>query len=263
MRVADAAAAYDLAVRRGARPVSPPVTRAGTTTATIMGFGDVTHTFVQRSGGRPTPVPPARSGAGPGLTALDHVAVCLEAGALGPTVEMYRAVLGFDLVFEERISIGAQAMESKVVQSGNGAVTLTLLEPDVSLEPGQIDEFLKQHGGSGVQHLAFSAADIVHAVATIASRGVEFLPTPGAYYDRLPERLRLSRHTIDELRRLNVLADQDHDGQLYQIFARSVHPRSTFFFELIERFGARTFGGGNIKALYEAIEVQRTAGDRL
>jgi len=148
-------------------------------------------------------------------------------------------------------------MDSKVVQSRSGAVTFTLIEPDLSQQPGQIDDFLRNHGGAGVQHIAFAAEDIVKAVGLITSRGVEFLDTPASYYSLLPRRLRLARHTVDELQGLNVLVDEDHDGQLFQIFSRSVHPRNTLFLEVIERLGARTFGSGNIKALYEAVELQR------
>jgi 4-hydroxymandelate synthase len=264
LRTGAAAASFEEAVRRGARPVSAPVTRDGVTTATIIGFGDVTHTFVQRPDTvdeRTLPglvlVAEQPAGWDPGLTEVDHVAVCLEGGQLEPTVEFYESVLGFKMIFRERIVVGSQAMESMVVQSASGAVTLTILEPDLTRLPGQIDEFLKNHGGPGVQHVAFAADDVVHAVGSIGSRGVEFLSTPGSYYGLLTERLELARHSVEDLRRLNILADQDHDGQLFQIFAKSVHTRGTFFLEIIERLGARTFGSGNIKALYEAVEVER------
>jgi 4-hydroxymandelate synthase len=174
-------------------------------------------------------------------------------------VKFYERVLGFRRTFSERIVVGAQAMDSEVVQSRSGRVTLTLIAPDVSREPGQIDEFLKNHGGAGVQHIAFAATDIVQAISTLRANHVEFLRTPDSYYLMLPKRLDLAAHSVDELRSLNVLADADHDGQLFQIFAKSVHPRRTFFFEVIERLGASTFGSGNIKALYQAVELERLA----
>lgn len=264
LRVADAAQAFHEAVRRGARPVSEPVERAGVVTATIRGFGDVSHTFVQRARQdeghllpSPSPVDAPAPPIDPGLGEVDHFAVCLEAGRLDPTVEFYEKVLGFKQIFTERIVVGSQAMYSKVVQSSSGAVTLTLIEPDVSRAPGQIDDFLKNHGGAGVQHIAFTSADIVQAVESVRARGVEFLSTPAAYYGLLAERLQLVRHSVDRLQDLNILVDEDHEGQLFQIFSRSVHPRNTLFLELIERVGARTFGSGNIKALYEAVELQR------
>ncbi|NUP63897.1 MAG: 4-hydroxyphenylpyruvate dioxygenase [Nonomuraea sp.] len=272
--VPDAAAAFHEAVRRGASPVSAPAARDGFVTAAIFGFGDVVHTFVQRPDGadaRALPgfrstdraprgfrSAPASAGAGDGLLAVDHLAVCVPAGELDATVAFYRRVLGFELAFAERIAVGSQAMTTKVVRSRGGEVTFTLIEPDVTRTPGHIDAFLRDHGGPGVQHLALAAADIVAAVETTAARGMEFLDAPGVYYDLLAERVSPVKYRLEELGRLNILVDEDHDGQLYQIFARSTHPRDTFFFELIERLGARTFGSGNISALYQAVELQRS-----
>lgn len=264
--VADPAAAFSEAVRRGARPVAAPYEVDGVLRATIMGFGDLAHTFVRRPEGvdaRHLPGLLPRPGAEPtwdsGLSAVDHFAVCLEAGQLDSTVRFYETVLDFQMIFEEQIVVGNQAMNSKVVQSAGKAVTLTLIEPDVSRAAGQIDEFLKNHGGAGVQHVAFAADDIVAAVQGVRRRGVEFLSTPDTYYTMLTSRLELSRHTVPDLREAHVLVDADHHGQLFQIFTRSAHPRKTFFLELIERLGARTFGSGNVKALYEAVELQRQA----
>ncbi|WP_433241257.1 4-hydroxyphenylpyruvate dioxygenase [Streptosporangium sp. CA-135522] len=265
LRVADAAAAFDEAVRRGARPLSPPVRHGDVVTAAVMGFGDVAHTFVQRAVGTDErtlpglrPVPVADPGPDNGLGEVDHFAVCVESGQIDSTVEFYRRVLDFELIFTEHIVIGSQAMTTKVVQSESGAVTLTLIEPDVSQVPGHIDEFLEHHGGAGVQHMAFTTGNIVEAVDAIGARGVEFLSTPDAYYSLLPQRVELGRYSVDALQRLNILVDEDHDGQLYQIFAKSVHSRNTFFLELIERLGARSFGSGNMAALYQAVELQRS-----
>jgi 4-hydroxymandelate synthase len=256
--VADASVAFDEAVRRGARPISQPVTTDGVTTAAIAGFGDVVHTFVQRDGD-----PPRRPFPGVGLTAaptgdspvllgeLDHFAVCVEAGELDRTVEFYRHVLDFELTFVERVAVGKQAMTTKVVESTSGAVTLTLIEPDVTCEPGHIDSFLRDHGGAGVQHMAFATADIVSTLDELTARGVAFLDAPASYYTMLAERVTPIHNSIDELRRRDILVDED------QIFTMSVHPRNTIFYELIERIGARSFGSGNIKALYEAVELQR------
>ncbi|MPZ81294.1 MAG: 4-hydroxyphenylpyruvate dioxygenase [Actinophytocola sp.] len=263
--VADAADAYHEAVQQGARPVSGPAAHDGVVTATVMGFGDVVHTFVERSGDTDgqafpwlSPVAEATAGRDTGLSGVDHFAICVEAGQLDPMVEFYERVFDFETIFTERIVVGAQAMDSKVVQSASGAVTFTILEPDVSHVPGQIDQFLKNHGGSGVQHVAFITDDIVRSVDSISAQGVAFLSTPDSYYTMLGERLEPAGHSLEDLQRLDILADEDQDGQLFQIFARSTHPRKTFFFEVIERVGARTFGGGNIKALYEAVEVQRS-----
>ncbi len=271
LRTADVSAAFSAAVAGGARPVRPPTRHGGegpAVTATISGFGDVVHTLVERAPGEVPGLPAgfvpalgtreARTGE-VGLFDIDHIAVCLNAGELEATTRFYQRTLGFREIFQEHIVVGAQAMDSRVVQSATtAAVTLTLLEPDVRAQPGQIDEFLKSHHGPGVQHLAFSSRDAVRTVRTLSARGVGFLSTPRAYYDLLGERIGLQTHTLDDLRATNLLVDEDHGGQLFQIFTASVHPRGTIFFEVIERQGAKTFGSSNIKALYEAVELERT-----
>ena len=254
------------AVRRGAASVAEPAERDGLTTASIRGFGDVIHTFVQRPSNSDvrklpgfSPVPGTGTRFDSGLGMIDHFAVCLEAGQLTPTVEFYEKVLDFQMIFEERIVVGSQAMDSKVVQSRSGSVTLTLIEPDSSLRPGQIDEFLKNHDGAGVQHIAFTADNIVESVGLLKSQGVSFLGTPDAYYRLLS--VDPAKHSVSQLKELDILVDEDHDGQLFQIFTASVHPHRTFFMEVIERLGARTFGSGNIKALYEAVERERAEAE--
>ncbi|WP_214103839.1 4-hydroxyphenylpyruvate dioxygenase [Acrocarpospora catenulata] len=243
LRVPDAAAATADALAAGAERL-----REG-----IAGFGDVAHVFVDGPAG---PAGPADSDepAPPGLTDIDHVAVCLESGTLADTVAHYERAFGWQQIFEENIHVGAQAMQSKVVQSRSGEVTITLLQPLPGAQPGQIDDFLKNHGGSGVQHLAFSVPDILRAVDELGERGVRFLSTPGPYYQELAGRLDHPAHPVSALRSRGILADQDHDGQLFQIFTRSEHPRGTLFMELIERQGATTFGSNNIRKLYEAVE---------
>ncbi|MFJ8113204.1 4-hydroxyphenylpyruvate dioxygenase [Streptomyces sp. NPDC096132] len=267
--VADARAAHTRAVAAGARAVSEPAELSdGTVTAVIGGFGNVTHTFVQPGGPDQDWVLPrfridadrrreARRTDTADVIEIDHFAVCLEADMLQPTVDFYRTAIGFEEIFEEHIVVGDQAMISKVVQSPSGAVTLTLIQPDVTRKPGQIDRFLKEHGASGVQHIAFRVADAVRSVARMMGNGVDFLTTPATYYRLMEQRLELSVHTVAELERLGILVDEDHDGQLFQIFTRSSHARRTLFFEIIERVGARTFGSGNIKALYEAVEAEK------
>lgn len=270
LRTDDVEATFRAAVAGGAEIVRRPARHGGShpsVTATIGGFGDVVHTLVERAPGDGPGLPVGfraalRPGAGEPdsarLVGVDHLAVCLTAGSLQPTVEHYERALGMRNIFEERISIGTQVMESTVVQSRSGAVTLTLLEPDESADPGQIDEFLKSHQGPGVQHVAFSSRDAVRAVRVLGDRGVTFLTTPPAYYDLLPGRVNLAPAEVDSLRSTNVLVDEDHDGQLFQIFTASTHPRHTLFFEIIERQGAKAFGSSNIRALYEAVERERT-----
>ncbi|NEC66347.1 4-hydroxyphenylpyruvate dioxygenase [Streptomyces sp. SID9727] len=271
LRVPDVSKAFAEATGRGARPVAAPAPHpAGGETATVGGFGDVVHTFVPEHGGAgptlpwglvadPSALAVARAHTQPvGLLEIDHFAVCVDAGELQSTVDHYCQVLGFEAIFEEHIVIGAQAMNSKVVQSSSGTVTFTVIEPDTTAEPGQIDEFLARHGGAGVQHIAFSVEDAVRSVGALDARGVDFLTTPGSYYDLLGERLSPKNHPMKDLRAWNLLVDEDHAGQLFQIFTRSSHPRRTLFFEIIERLGAETFGSSNIKALYEAVELERS-----
>lgn len=268
LRTTDARAAFGRAVDGGARPLTPPGQPEGSPgalTAAIHGFGDVRHTFVQapdRVGdkvflpGFPD-TPDLSPHTGTALLDIDHFAVCLNPGTIDAAVKFYESALGFRLVFEEQIGVGTQAMRSRVVQSDSRAVTLTLIEPDPTGDPGQIDAFLDSHLGEGVQHIAFRTEDVVHTVATLGERGVRFLRTPDSYYELLGNRLTPTGHTTEDLRQLNVLADEDHGGQLFQIFTQSTHPRRTFFLEIIERLGARTFGSSNIKALYEAVEAER------
>lgn len=260
LRVVDAADAFGEAVARGARPVREPAPDPrfpdeDVTRASVAGFGDVVHSLVQRPA---APEPASR--AEQRFAVVDHLAVCLEPGTLDPTVEFYEQVLGFRHTFSERIEVGDQAMNSKVVAGAGGAVTLTLIEPDPAATPGQIDTFLKAHGGPGVQHVAFGTDDAVRAVRELRGRGVAFLSTPGAYYDALPRRLAPRGHPVEDLRETNLLVDEDHGGQLFQIFTRSTHERATLFFEVVERMGARSFGSANISALYEAVQRDLESG---
>jgi len=269
LRTADATQAYTEAVARGARPVEPPrVWQYGdavVVTAGVSGFGDITHRFVERRSGDaflPGAVnAPLCQATDPAelLQTVDHFAVCVPAADFDDTILTYQRVFGFDQIFEERIRVGAQAMNSKVVQNLARTVTLTVIAPDPTAEPGQIDEFLRNQDGAGVQHLALSTADIVTAVDTFERRGVRFLSTPASYYEDIRRRLGDVALPIERLRAGNVLVDRDHWGEMFQVFTQSTFTRRTFFFELIERHGALTFGTNNIKALYEAKERDRAA----
>ncbi|GHE03741.1 4-hydroxyphenylpyruvate dioxygenase [Streptomyces alanosinicus] len=273
LRTQDAEQAFHRAVERGAEQVAAPHSIEqpdGTVvSAAVRAFGDTVHSFVQYEHAEQLPGPHLRrvdtaasSSAEPQLLhSLDHFAVCLPAGELEKTVAFYQEALGFSEAFEEFIEVGDQAMDSKVVRSPSGAVTFTFLEPDVRRKPGQIDAFIDAHGGGGVQHLAFGTSAIAGAVRKLSSQGVEFLKTPATYYDAVEGRVGSLGDDLDVLRELSVLADRDDWGLLYQIFTRSPHARGTFFLELIERRGAQTFGSGNIKGLYEAVERARVVAD--
>lgn len=261
--VDDATAAYHGLVERGATPLSPPTTYRNedgeVIVAEVSGFSDVTHRLVERHAPPLEFLPGAIEvttadphGDGKLLRTIDHLAICVPAGGLAPTVKYYEEVFGFTQIFEEYIEVGGQGMDSKVVQSPSQLVTFTLIEPDTSRTSGQIDDFLTWHAGAGVQHVAFGCDDIVTAVSALGDHGVRFLGTPASYYESLEERVGPVDAPVDELRRLGVLVDRDHWGQLLQIFTESMHIRRTLFLEIIERRGALTFGSGNIKALYTA-----------
>ena len=267
-RTDDVREEFAAAVAGGATPISAPALArredlvAGeglVRQAVVSVFGDVTHRLVERDGPAGEREPAQRRDGEP-FEALDHAAICLRPGELEAVVGFYRDAFGFVHTFDERIEVGGQAMVSKVIQDRTGAVTFTLLEPDPDRDPGQIDQFLSAHGGAGVQHLALRTPDIVQAVRALSASGTEFLTAPAGYYRSLEGRLGAFPIPVDVLRDTNVLADRDQWGQLFQIFSHSTHERRTFFFELIERQGARTFGSGNIKALYEALNEEQSAG---
>jgi 4-hydroxymandelate synthase len=263
MEVDDVEAAHERYIERGAAPVSSPVTYeqgdVRVTTAEVGGFGDVVHRLVQREGSRAEFLPGVFTMSEvdvtddrPLLGIIDHFAVCVPSQSLAPTVKYYEDVFGFAEIFEEYIQVGEQGMFSKVVQSESKLITLTLLEPDTARQAGQIDDFIRWHGGAGVQHVAFTAEDIVSTVQALEERGVKFAKPPGTYYDALRERMSDLVVPVADLQGVGVLVDRDHWGHLLQIFTQSMHVRHTLFLEVIERRGALTFGSGNIKALYEA-----------
>jgi 4-hydroxymandelate synthase len=263
----DATAAFTAAVRAGARPVAEPKTwGTSVVTATVSGPGAVTHRLVERRGdggeflpGGIEPVADAPAPAADLLGIIDHVALCVPAGQLEPTVEMYHRVFGFREIFQERIEVGDQVMESKVVQSISEGVTFTIVAPDPATQAGQLNDFVQANAGAGVQHLAMSTHDIATAVRRYADLGVRFLTTPDSYYDGIERRLGKVGLPLDALRAGNILVDRDHWGEMFQIFTESPFERRAFFFELIERHGALTFGTNNIRALYEAKERARAA----
>jgi 4-hydroxymandelate synthase len=260
----DAAAAYADAIAAGAASIAKPRSwengTARVVTAEIEGFGEVVYRLVERDGpdaeflpGAIVMEPGAAAGAADDLlTLIDHVAVCVPAGDLDPVIAFHEQVLGFSVIFQEYVEVGAQGMISKVVQSPSGGATFTIIEPDVNRQSGQIDDFLAWHDGAGVQHLAFLTQDIVHAVRAFGERGAGFAVTPSSYYDMLGARFGTTEIPVEALRPFGILVDRDHWGQMYQIFAKSTHIRRTYFHELIERRGARTFGMSNIPALYAA-----------
>lgn len=270
LAVDDVDAAYAELVDRGAEPLSPPVSytegEAVVRVAMVDGFGDVVHRLVERHGpgdeflpGAIRMTPSAGGGDAELFRQIDHLAICVPAGQVSETTRRYVEVFGFRKIFAEYVEVAGQGMNSEVVQSPSGQVTLVLLEPDPNLRPGQVSDFLRWHNGTGVQHLALLTDDIVRSVSGLSARGVGFGRTPASYYENIEERVGPIDTPVERLRDLGILVDRDHGGQLLQIFTESMHVRRTLFLEVIERRGASTFGSGNIKALYEAKERELAA----
>jgi 4-hydroxyphenylpyruvate dioxygenase len=270
LSVPDAAYAYRTAVERGAEGLREPYESTdghGTVRmATIAAYGDTVHTFVERADYHGAFLPgyvaeeirPASGDAG--LLAIDHIVGNVELGAMETWVKYYEDVFGMREMIhfsDEDISTEYSALMSKVVTSGNGRIKFPINEPAEGKRKSQIDEYLEFYGGPGAQHIAVATRDIVETVTALRARGVRFLMTPEAYYDDVPERIGEMDEDLADLRRLGILVDRDDEGYLLQIFTKPVGDRPTMFFEVIERHGARGFGEGNFKALFEAIEREQ------
>jgi 4-hydroxyphenylpyruvate dioxygenase len=270
LSVPDAEHAYRYAVRHGARGVREPWEesddRGTVRMSTIATYGDTLHTFVQRDGYEGAFMPgfePA-DGAGaddPGLlVGIDHVVGNVELGRLDEWVSYYERVFGMTemLHFTDRdISTEYSALMSKVMADGKGRVKFPINEPAEGKRKSQIEEFLEYYGGPGAQHVALATTDIVRTITELRERGVRFLATPESYYEELPGRIGEIDEDLADLRKLGILADRDDEGYLLQIFTATLSDRPTLFLEVIERHGARGFGEGNFKALFEAIEREQ------
>jgi 4-hydroxyphenylpyruvate dioxygenase len=268
-KVDDAAGLFEHAVRRGAFPVCEPTTiedeRGQLTYATVAAAGDVWHSFVERTRyagvfwpgyqARPARVPPSPIG----LRQFDHFAIGVGAGQLADYVDFYRRVFGFVESHEENVMTGRTGMRSKVVRGPADGVVFPILEPAPAVKRSQIEDYLHFHRGPGVQHAALLTDDIVHAVRSLVENGVEFLPTPEVYYESLLDRVGPLPDDLLALRQLGIMVDRDETGYLFQLFTKAVTGRPTLFFEVIERRGSRGFGGGNIRALFEAVERAQLA----
>jgi 4-hydroxyphenylpyruvate dioxygenase len=267
--VDDARAAYDAAIARGARRVREPWITADDDgeleLAQVGAYGDTVHTFVNRAryhsallepGYANENLPNPSVGPDVGLRAIDHVVGNVERGLLDDWVHFYSEVLGFSelLHFDDsQIRTQYSALISTVVWNGSNIV-MPINEPADGLRKSQIEEYLESYDGPGVQHIALRTDDIVATVAALRARGVRFMQVPDSYYDEARTRLAGFDLPWDALRDNRILADRDHDGYLLQIFTETITDRPALFFEIIERRGARGFGEGNFKALFEAIE---------
>jgi 4-hydroxyphenylpyruvate dioxygenase len=273
LSVPDAAAAYEHAVAHGARGLQTPYELSDETghvrMASVATYGETRHVFVERgeySGaflpgyeGRGTRRVGPPSGDGM-LVGIDHVVGNVELGHMNEWVGYYERVFGMtELIHfsDEAISTEYSALMSKVVTDGSGRIKFPINEPAQGKRKSQIEEYLDFYRGAGVQHIAVSTTDIVATVTELSQRGVEFLPIPESYYADVHERIGEINEDVADLRRLGILVDRDDEGYLLQIFTKAVGDRPTVFFELIERHGARGFGEGNFKALFEALEREQ------
>lgn len=268
--VEDCRRAFEISVGRGAVAVQEPTVLSDAdgevVIAAIKTYGDTIHTLVERKNYfglfMPgfVPVSPRYQPEPVGLRYIDHVVGNVELGKMDEWVGFYERVMGFtNLVsFDDAdISTEYSALMSKVMASGNERIKLPINEPAVAKKKSQIDEYLDFYGGPGVQHLAIATDDIVTTVRSLRDRGVEFLTVPGSYYDELFDRVGTIDEDISPLRELGILVDRDDEGYLLQIFTKPVEDRPTMFYEIIQRKGARSFGKGNFKALFESIEREQ------
>jgi len=269
--VPDATEAYRQAVQRGARGVAEPHTveddYGKVELSAIATYGDTIHSFVNRSAYDGPYMPGYQSvssngsaNPGVGLKAIDHCVGNVELGRMEHWVEFYERVMGFTEMIhfsDEDISTEYSALMSKVMADGEGKIKFPINEPAEGRRKSQIEEYLEFYGGPGVQHVALASDNIVDTVEALKERGIGFLETPDAYYEDVAERVGSIDESWDDVRRLKILADRDDDGYLLQIFTKTAQDRPTLFFEVIERHGARGFGDGNFKALFEAIEREQ------
>ncbi len=260
--------AYNTAVSRGAEPAYEPMTLEDThgtiRQAGIKIYGNTIHTFLNRDNYTGPFMPGFRAenqpGDGIGIMEVDHCVGNVELGQMNRWVKWYEDVLGFAnlISFDDKdISTEFTALMSKVMASGNGRVKFPINEPAEGRKKSQIDEYLEFFGGAGVQHVALRTDDIVYTVSRLRARGIEFLSVPRSYYDMLPERVGAIEEDIAVLADLGILVDRDDEGYLLQIFTKPVTDRPTLFYEIIHRKGAKSFGKGNFKALFESIEREQ------
>ena len=274
--VDDAREAFDVAVERGAHPAQPPTVLkddAGEVViAAIHTYGDTIHSLVERRNYRGLfmpgfqPVKPPYSPSPVGLQYVDHCVGNVELGAMNTWVKFYQDVMGFRnlISFDDKdISTEYSSLMSKVVASGNDRIKFPINEPAQGRKKSQIDEYLEFYRGPGVQHLAIATDDIIRTVTALRDRGVEFLQVPKSYYDTVQERVGRIDEKLAQLKELGILVDRDDEGYLLQIFTKPVQDRPTLFYEIIQRKGAKSFGKGNFKALFEAIEREQAARGNL
>jgi 4-hydroxyphenylpyruvate dioxygenase len=274
--VDDARSAWEETTKRGARSVQEPTVSEDVdgriVTSSIAAYGDTVHTFVERKdyrgvffpGYQPTPQDTVAKPVG--LLHVDHIVGNVGWNSMNEWVDFYAKVMGFSLYqhFDDKdISTEYSALMSKVMANGNGYVKFPINEPAEGRRKSQIEEYLDFYGGPGVQHMALATNDILATVTKMQQQGVSFLTVPHTYYAELQDRVGKVDEPVEELEKLGILVDRDDEGYMLQIFTRPVEDRPTVFYEIIQRKGSRSFGKGNFKALFEAIEREQAARGNL
>jgi 4-hydroxyphenylpyruvate dioxygenase len=271
MWVDDAESAFRETTMRGARPYQKPTQSSDDNgevcISSIAAYGDTLHTFVERRNYHGSFLPGFVAVNGDdlvsrpvGLKYIDHMVANVGWGEMNRWVDFYRDVMGFRLYqhFDDKdISTDYSALMSKVMANGNDRIKFPINEPAEGRRKSQIEEYLEYYKGPGVQHIAMATDDIIDTVSKLRAHGVEFLRVPNTYYDTLEKRCGRIDEPVDRLADLGVLVDRDDEGYMLQIFTKPVEDRPTLFYEIIQRKGSRSFGKGNFKALFEAIEREQ------
>jgi 4-hydroxyphenylpyruvate dioxygenase len=270
LMVDDAYDAYEQTTKRGGVSSLEPKTLSDANGEVRMSgiktYGEVEHWFIERKNYKGVFMPGFvgwESTYNPeptGLLYVDHCVGNVDWNQMNPWVAFYENVMGFKniLSFDDNdISTEYSALMSKVMSNGNGYVKFPINEPAEGKKKSQVEEYLEFYEGEGVQHIAIATHDIVSTVKQLMARGVEFLKVPNSYYDDLLDRVGPIEEDIEPLKELGILVDRDNEGYLLQLFTKPVEDRPTMFFEIIQRKGAKSFGKGNFKALFEAIEREQ------
>src|SRR6201985_390319 len=274
--VDDAYDAFEQTTSRGAVPYQEPTTltdeNGEVRTSGIKLYGETVHLFIERKNYKGIFLPgykewkSAYNPTEAGLLYIDHCVGNVGWNRMNPTIKWYEDVMGFVNILsfdDKQINTEYSALMSKVMSNGNGYVKFPINEPAEGKKKSQIEEYLDFYEGEGVQHLALATHDIVETVTQLQDRGVEFLTVPTTYYDDLLSRVGHIDEDLEPLKKLGILVDSDDEGYLLQIFTKPVEDRPTVFFEIIQRKGAKSFGAGNFKALFEAIEREQEARGNL
>lgn len=276
LRVDDAAKALEETTKRGAKPcMQTTVLKDADGEVVLSGihtYGDTVHIFVERDNYKGVFMPGFRkweSKYNPtetGLLYVDHCVGNVGWNQMNPWVKFYEEVMGFKniLSFDDKdISTEYSALMSKVMSNGNGYVKFPINEPAEGKKKSQVEEYLDFYNGEGVQHVAIATHDIVKTVSELQKRGIEFLSIPASYYETVLERVGTIDEDLQPLQELGILIDRDNEGYLLQIFSKPLEDRPTLFFEIIQRKGAKSFGKGNFKALFEALEREQDSRGNL